>query len=64
MTHGHFVWTDLSTYRTWTARGDYKRLFGWRFEGGAYKFALQSGVPVVAVFQMPKALAKINMPSF
>lgn len=65
MTHGHFVWTDLSTYDMPTAQRDYADLFDWAFTGDAsYDFALQGDAPVAAVFPMPERLAQMDMPSF
>ena len=65
MPQNHFVWTDLSTFDMNHARTDYAKLFGWRFwDDPAYDFATLGEEPVAAVFPMPAALAKINMPSF
>lgn len=65
MAHGHFIWTDLSTYDAAVARSDYARLFDWRFQGDpAYDFATAHDAEVAAIFPMPTALAQINMPSF
>ena len=65
MAHGHFAWTDLSTFDMKAARADYTALFGWAFHGDpTYDFATQNGTEVAAVFPMPPRLAAINMPSF
>ena len=65
MTFGHFVWTDLSTYDMPAARSDYQAFFYWRFTGdSSYDFAMLNSREVAAVFPIPKALAKIDMPSF
>ncbi len=65
MAHGHFLWTDLSTYDMQAARADYSDVFSWSFGGdGAYDFASISGQQVAAIFPMPERLAQMNMPSF
>ena len=65
MTHGHFAWTDLSTYDLPTARSDYAELFSWQFTGdNAYDFAFLGEAEVAAIFEMPAKLVEINMPSF
>jgi predicted enzyme related to lactoylglutathione lyase len=65
MTHGTFIWTDLSTYDMAAARSDYAQLFRWRFVGDeVYDFAMSGGRPVAAVFPMPDRLAQMDMPSF
>lgn len=65
MPHGHFVWTDLSTYDMATARADYAKLFAWSFaQDAAYDFASLNGAQVAAVFPMPEPLAARDMPSF
>ncbi|MEM1288491.1 MAG: VOC family protein [Pseudomonadota bacterium] len=65
MAHGHFLWTDLSTYDVDTAQNDYAALFGWSFANDAdYSFALSGDTPVAAVFPMPARLADMGMPSF
>ena len=65
MAHGHFLWTDLSTYDTAAAKADYADLFSWSFHGdGAYEFAIKDGQEVAAVFPMPPRLAEMRMPSF
>lgn len=65
MTHGHFVWSDLSTYDMAAAKADYADLFGWSFKGdGSYNFATLDGKEVAAIFPMPQRLAEMDMPSF
>lgn len=65
MAHGHFVWTDLSTFDLPTARSDYSQLFSWQFAGdNDYDFAIRGGLEVAAIFPMPPKLVEINMPSF
>ncbi|WP_293572632.1 VOC family protein [Phaeobacter sp.] len=65
MAVGHFIWTDLSTFDLPQARRFYSALFDWSF-GGAddYDFAVSADQPRAAIFPMPAALVKINMPSF
>ena len=65
MQHGDFIWQDLSTFNPGSAQKDYARLFDWSFTGSkSYKFALINDAPIAAIFEMPKKLAKIGMPSF
>lgn len=65
MTHGKFVWTDLSTFDLPTARSDYAELFSWHFTGDDnYDFAFLGEAEVAAIFPMPPKLVEINMPSF
>ncbi|MEM1236449.1 MAG: VOC family protein [Pseudomonadota bacterium] len=65
MAHGHFLWTDLSTYDPTAAREDYARMFGWTFSGDeTYDFAARGRDLVAAIFPMPERLAQIDMPSF
>ena len=65
MPHGHFVWTDLSTFDLPTARSDYSDLLSWSFSGDeAYDFAFLGKDEVAAIFPMPLRLVELNMPSF
>jgi predicted enzyme related to lactoylglutathione lyase len=65
--NNRFTWTDLSTFNVTDAVADYTTLFGWHFTSDStdnYQFATLNNQPVAAVFPMPDALAKRNLPSF
>ncbi len=61
MTHGIFLWADLSTYRPDMTRAFYTGLFGWSC--GDYVCSTR-GQPVAGIFEMPQTFQRIGMPSF
>lgn len=64
MTHGTFLWADLSAYRPQTARKFYSDLFGWAVPPQEYAIASYGNVPVAGLFQMPEKFIDMGMPSF
>lgn len=49
---GKFVWADLVTDQTASARGFYSGMFGWKFRGhGDYLVAYNHGQPVAGILQ-------------
>lgn len=66
---GKFVWRDLSTFDVGKAQRFYATLFGWHFPAvGAdvegYHIARLGRADAAAVFEMPAALRRLNLPSF
>lgn len=61
---GTFAWCDLSAYRPAVARQFYADLFGWRWSGEGYDFALAGDTAVAGVFEMPDRFKDMGMPSF
>lgn len=64
MTHGSFIWADLSTFRPATTLRFYQDLFDWRIDPGDYAVAQTSAAPVAGIYLMPDRFAKMGMPSF
>ena len=65
-----FMWCDLSSFDTAEARRFYATLFGWTFQdgqgpdGSPYFFARSGWQARAGIFEMPKKLQKLNLPSF
>lgn len=60
MTHGTFVFADLSTLGHRRAKRFYATLFGWKHEGNGY--AMTTGG--TALYPMPRRFRRMGMPSF
>lgn len=66
MTHGEFVWIDLSTFDVDAAADFYGRIFHWTYasDGSGYTYCSRAGETHAALFEMPSMFQKIGMPSF
>ncbi|MEM6578155.1 MAG: VOC family protein [Pseudomonadota bacterium] len=66
MTHGDFIWCDLSAYDPDAAMRFYSDLLGWRWsdEDGSNRLAWLGDQPVASIYQMPQKFIDIGMPSF
>ncbi|MEM9304039.1 MAG: VOC family protein [Pseudomonadota bacterium] len=70
MTHGDFVWCDLSTLRPSVTQPFYRRLFGWRWDelsqadGSAYHVASLGPDAIAGLFEMPVRFRDLGLPSF
>ncbi|MEM9351272.1 MAG: VOC family protein [Pseudomonadota bacterium] len=60
MSHGTFVWADLSTFRFEKTQRFYADVMGWTFADGV----AHTNGPVAAIYTMPEKFQSIGMPSF
>ena len=70
MTHGDFVWCDLSSRRLEIAQRFYSRLFCWQYEtlqatdGSDYLIAANTDAATAGLYTMPEKFQAIGMPCF
>ncbi len=64
MTHGTFVWCDLSTFDPAKTHPFYERVMGWQIPDDDYAIATHGGQPVAGIFPMPQKFQDIGLPSF
>lgn len=66
MSHGDFIWTDLSAYDPDVAKPFYTGVMGWNWSGEdqGYYTAFNASEPVATLYQMPQKFLDIGMPSF
>ena len=67
MSHGSFIWCDLSAYEPDQAKAFYASVFGWSWQTdqpGGMNIALRGATPNAALYQMPDKFIQMGMPSF
>lgn len=64
MTHGDFIWCDLSSFHPAQTQAFYTSVLGWEFAGEGYAIAYRANHPVAALYEMPAKFQNIKMPSF
>lgn len=66
MSHGAFIWTDLSAYDPDVAKPFYERAMGWAWsdDGQGFHTAFNAQEPVASLYQMPQKFIDMGMPSF
>lgn len=64
MTHGTFLWADLSTFRPEITHDFYTRLMGWQIAPDDYAIASRNARPVAGIYPMPEKFVAMGMPSF
>lgn len=70
MSHGEFVWCNLSSFRPDTTKRFYRKLLGWSYietaqpDGWPYHVAMAGDRDAASIFEMPKAFQDLRFPSF